>query len=65
MLISIFVPQQIHDRVSCLGLSALNNVFLKKNYMSAAAKVYKRVTTNALIEMKASETKISMLTAYD
>lgn len=65
MLISIFVPQQIHDRVSCLGLSALNNVFLKKNYMSAAAKVYKRVTTNALIEMKASGTKISMLTAYD
>jgi 3-methyl-2-oxobutanoate hydroxymethyltransferase len=33
--------------------------------MSAAAKVYKRVTTNALIEMKASGTKISMLTAYD
>ena len=65
MLISIFVPQQIHDRVSCLGLYALNNVFLKKNYMSATAKVYKRVTTNALIEMKASGTKISMLTAYD
>ena len=65
MLISIFVPQQIHDRVSCLGLYELNNVFLKKNYMSATAKVYKRVTTNALIEMKASGTKISMLTAYD
>ena len=65
MLISIFVPQQIHDRVSCLGLSALNNVCLKKTYMSAVAKVYKRVTTNALIEMKASGTKISMLTAYD
>ena len=65
MLISIFVPQQIHDRVSCLGLYEFNNVFLKKNYMSASAKVYKRITTNSLIEMKASGTKISMLTAYD
>jgi 3-methyl-2-oxobutanoate hydroxymethyltransferase len=39
--------------------------FLKKNYMSTSEKVYKRVTTNALIEMKASGSKISMLTAYD
>ena len=43
----------------------LNNVFLKKNHMSASKKVYKRITTNSLIEMKASGTKISMLTAYD
>jgi 3-methyl-2-oxobutanoate hydroxymethyltransferase len=33
--------------------------------MSNSEKVYKRVTTNALIEMKASGSKISMLTAYD
>ena len=33
--------------------------------MSTSEKVYKRVTTNALIEMKASGSKISMLTAYD
>ena len=33
--------------------------------MSAAAKAYKRITTNSLIEMKQAGTKISMLTAYD
>ena len=43
----------------------LNNVFLKKNFMSSFKKVYKRITTNSLIEMKASGTNISMLTAYD
>ena len=33
--------------------------------MSAANKEYKRVTVKSLIEMKANEEKISMLTAYD
>ena len=33
--------------------------------MSKNNKEYKRVTTNSLIEMKASNEKISMLTAYD
>ena len=33
--------------------------------MSKSNKQYKRVTTNSLIEMKASNEKISMLTAYD
>lgn len=47
------------------GSYAINNVFLKKNNMSAAAKAYKRITTNSLIEMKQAGTKISMLTAYD
>lgn len=47
------------------GSYAINNVFLKKINMSAAAKAYKRITTNSLIEMKQAGTKISMLTAYD
>ena len=33
--------------------------------MSAANKEYRRVTVKSLIEMKANEEKISMLTAYD
>ena len=33
--------------------------------MSKITKEYKRVTTNSLIEMKVSNEKISMLTAYD
>ena len=33
--------------------------------MSKSNKEYKRVTTNSLIKMKASNEKISMLTAYD
>lgn len=33
--------------------------------MSSHSKTYKRITTNSLIEMKNSGTKISMLTAYD
>ncbi|RPG58896.1 MAG: 3-methyl-2-oxobutanoate hydroxymethyltransferase [Flavobacteriaceae bacterium TMED81] len=33
--------------------------------MSKSNKEYKRVTTNSLIEMKSSNEKISMLTAYD
>jgi 3-methyl-2-oxobutanoate hydroxymethyltransferase len=38
---------------------------IKTNRMSAANKEYKRVTVKSLIEMKANEEKISMLTAYD
>ena len=33
--------------------------------MSVAKKVYKRITTRSLIEMKENGEKISMLTAYD
>ena len=33
--------------------------------MSVAKKDYKRITTKSLIEMKANDEKISMLTAYD
>ena len=33
--------------------------------MSSAKKVYKRITTKSLVEMKANGEKISMLTAYD
>lgn len=33
--------------------------------MSTAKKQYKRITTNTLVEMKANNEKISMLTAYD
>lgn len=38
---------------------------LNKNTMSTAKKQYKRVTVKSLIEMKANNEKISMLTAYD
>lgn len=38
---------------------------LNKNIMSTAKKQYKRVTVKSLIEMKANNEKISMLTAYD
>ena len=33
--------------------------------MSTAKKEYKRVTVKSLVEMKANNEKISMLTAYD
>ena len=33
--------------------------------MSTAKKDYKRITVKSLVEMKANQEKISMLTAYD
>jgi 3-methyl-2-oxobutanoate hydroxymethyltransferase len=46
-------------------ISALKCIFEQICAMSKSNKKYKRVTTKSLIEMKVSNVKISMLTAYD
>jgi 3-methyl-2-oxobutanoate hydroxymethyltransferase len=46
-------------------ISALKCIFEQISAMSKSNKEYIRVTTKSLIEMKVSNVKISMLTAYD